>query len=105
MSAWDAVPFVLLLIKLLLVGVSIVFFVSGIDDCFVDLVFAARALYRRCAIASTVRPLTWDDLLANAEKPIAVTVPAWREAAAESQPPNTQILSKKLRAERVLKPL
>jgi dephospho-CoA kinase len=35
----------------------------------------------------------------------AIKVPAWREAASESQPPNTQILTKKLRAERVLKPL
>jgi dephospho-CoA kinase len=35
----------------------------------------------------------------------AIKVPAWREAATESQPPNTQILTKKLRAERVLKPL
>jgi hypothetical protein len=35
----------------------------------------------------------------------SIKVPAWREAAAESQPPNTSILAKKLRAERVLKPL
>lgn len=35
----------------------------------------------------------------------SIKVPAWREAATESQPPNTQILTKKLRAERVLKPL
>ncbi len=35
----------------------------------------------------------------------AIKVPAWREAASESQPPGTQILTKKLRAERVLKPL
>ena len=35
----------------------------------------------------------------------SIKVPAWREAAIESQPPNTQILSKKLRAERVLKPM
>jgi hypothetical protein len=35
----------------------------------------------------------------------SIKVPAWREAAAESQPANTQILAKKLRAERVLKPL
>jgi dephospho-CoA kinase len=34
-----------------------------------------------------------------------IKVPAWREAAAESQPANTQIMAKKLRAERVLKPL
>lgn len=34
-----------------------------------------------------------------------IKVPAWREAAAESRPQNTQILAKKLRAERVLKPL
>ncbi len=35
----------------------------------------------------------------------SIKVPAWREAAVESQPPDTLILSKKLRAERVLKPL
>jgi dephospho-CoA kinase len=34
-----------------------------------------------------------------------IKVPAWREAARESQPPNTHIFAKKLRAERVLKPL
>ena len=35
----------------------------------------------------------------------AIKVPAWREAASESQPAGTQILTKKLRAERVLKPV
>ncbi len=35
----------------------------------------------------------------------SIKVPAWREAAQESQPPNTIIFAKKLRAERVLKPL
>ena len=34
-----------------------------------------------------------------------IKVPAWREAALESHPPDTQIFAKKLRAERVLKPL
>jgi len=34
-----------------------------------------------------------------------IKIPSWREAAAESQPPNTLIMAKKLRAERVLKPL
>ncbi len=35
----------------------------------------------------------------------SIQVPGWREAARESMPPNTRILAKKLRAERVLKPL
>ncbi|MDW8297915.1 MAG: dephospho-CoA kinase [Anaerolineae bacterium] len=35
----------------------------------------------------------------------AIEVPPWREAAQESQPPNTQIFVKKLRPDRVLKPL
>ncbi len=35
----------------------------------------------------------------------AIKVPAWRDAAQESQPPNTQIMAKKLRPDRVLKPL
>lgn len=34
-----------------------------------------------------------------------IKVPAWREAARESQPEGTEIYAKKLRAERVLKPL
>jgi hypothetical protein len=34
-----------------------------------------------------------------------IRVPAWREAARESQPAGTVIFAKKLRAERVLKPL
>jgi hypothetical protein len=34
-----------------------------------------------------------------------ITVPAWREAVRESRPDGTLIMSKKLRAERVLKPL
>jgi dephospho-CoA kinase len=34
-----------------------------------------------------------------------IKVPAWREAAREARPDGTQILTKKLRAERVLKPL
>jgi N-acetylglutamate synthase-like GNAT family acetyltransferase len=34
----------------------------------------------------------------------SIKVPAWREAATESQPPNTQIYKKQLR-ERVLKPI
>ncbi len=34
-----------------------------------------------------------------------IKVPAWREAVREAQPDGTQILAKKLRAERVLKPL
>lgn len=35
----------------------------------------------------------------------AIKVPAWRDAAQESQPPNTRIMAKKLRPDRVLKPL
>jgi dephospho-CoA kinase len=34
-----------------------------------------------------------------------IKVPAWREAAEEAQPPNSMLFAKKLRAERVLKPL
>src|SRR5437763_1461552 len=80
MSASDVVPIVLLLIKLLVIGISLIFFVSGIDDCFIDVVFVVRGLYRRFVVAPRVRPLTWDDLLASPEKRIAVMIPAWHEA-------------------------
>src|SRR5439155_4136742 len=66
--------------KLLLVGISIVFLISGIDDCCIDLVFAIRALYRRRFVDPYVRPLTATALETNREQAIAVMIPAWHEA-------------------------
>src|SRR5206468_12145364 len=80
MSAWDAVPIALLLIKLLLIAISLVFFASGIDDAFVDVVFAVRAMRRWLFVDPRARPLTVDDLVSKDEQPIAIMIPAWHEA-------------------------
>src|SRR5438105_5453201 len=80
MTAWDAVPVVLLLVKLLLVFISLVFLISGLDDCCIDLLFAMRALYRRLFVDPYIRPLTATDLETNGEQAIAVMIPAWHEA-------------------------
>lgn len=52
---------------------------SSVDDLFVDLVFWVRALHRRLFVSPRHAPLSPESLHANAEQPIAIMVPAWRE--------------------------
>ena len=77
MSAADVLPVLLVVCKGLLTVVGIACLLSGIDDCFIDLCFAAMACCRLTAphIASE------QELLGAAEQPIAVMVPAWDESA------------------------
>lgn len=74
-------PYVLLVTKILLVFVSVVFFISGLDDFFVDMFHIVRSVYRRFVVMRRYRPLTEKQLLEQAEKPIAVMVPAWDESS------------------------
>ena len=74
-------PYVLIVTKALLVFVSVVFFVSGLDDFFVDMFHMARSLYRRLFVMPRYSPLTEKQLVDPPEKPIAIMVPAWDEAS------------------------
>jgi len=74
-------PYVLLVTWVLLVFVSVVFFISGLDDFFVDLYYMIRSSYRRMFVLPKFSPLTEKALLAPPEQPIAIMVPAWDESA------------------------
>ena len=58
----------------------VIFFISGLDDLFIDIYYGLRSLYRRLFILRKYPPLTEVQLLAPPEKPIAVMIPAWHEA-------------------------
>ena len=79
MSWWTAVPFILLAVKLLLVVVTLTFFVSGVDDGFIDLCFLALAARDRL-VPSALRSVDVDALRATPEQPIAIMIAAWHEA-------------------------
>ena len=72
--------YLLLITYCLLVFVAIVFFISGLDDFFVDLYYLFRALYRRLFVLPKYSPLTEKQLLDQEEKPIAIMIPAWDES-------------------------
>lgn len=62
-----------------LVGLSILFIVSGIDDLFIDIYYWVRYLWRLWKTRH-YEPLTYEKLTAIEEQPIAVLVPCWHEA-------------------------
>jgi adsorption protein B len=80
MGLTELFAYLLITAKVILYGVAVVFFFSGLDDLFIDLYYGIRSLYRRIFILPKYRPLTEEQLHQNSEKPIAVMVPAWDEA-------------------------
>lgn len=76
----DLLPGFLVAAKAGLFVISLVFLISGLDDFFIDLYYAIRALYRRFFVMSRFKPLSEGDLLNVVEKPIAVMIPAWQES-------------------------
>lgn len=77
----DLMPNILIITKVLLVFVSVVFFISGLDDLFVDIFHIIRSLYRRFFVMPRYCPLTEKQLLHPPEKPIALMIPAWDESS------------------------
>tara|TARA_R100000027_G_scaffold67028_1_gene64269 strand:- start:4207 stop:6261 length:2055 start_codon:yes stop_codon:yes gene_type:complete len=63
-----------------MIGLIVIFLVSGLDDFFVDVVYYCRAAYRFLFKRNKVKPITWEQLEAVPEKPVAIMVPAWKEA-------------------------
>lgn len=58
-----------------------VFIIFGLDDLWIDVVYYARAAYRWLFRRKRIRPITFEQLKAVPEKPIAIMVPAWDESA------------------------
>ena len=80
MNLSDLIPYLLLGIKALLYLVAIVFFLSGLDDFFIDLYNFFRRTYRRLFVMPKYERLTENHLLRPEEQPAALMVPAWDEA-------------------------
>jgi adsorption protein B len=80
MNAWDVIPPMLIGVKVLLIVVTVIFFMSGIDDTFIDLAFLVRGIYRRLYVLPHHPPLTRAQLDTKPEQPIAIMIPAWHEA-------------------------
>jgi adsorption protein B len=74
-------PYVLIATKVLLIIVIVIFFISGLDDLFVDLFYLVQAVKRRIRTPKRAASLTEKQLLQPAEKWVAVMAPAWDESA------------------------
>lgn len=77
----DVIAVALIAAKILLMVTAVIFFVSGLDDLFIDLWYVVRTFYRRCFVLPRCQPLTEARLVAAAEQPIAILIPAWDESA------------------------
>lgn len=80
MTGPDIIFYTWYFFRALFIFLVIVFLISGLDDLFVDLVYYLRAGYRALFRRHLIRPLTRDQLNACPEKPIAIMIPAWKEA-------------------------
>ncbi len=72
-------------LHVMLVIVAIGFFVSGLDDLFIDLCHMVRSVYRRLFVLSKYPKFTVDQMLQAREKPAAIMIPAWQESAVIGQ--------------------
>ncbi len=77
----DFIAYLLVAMKVLLIVVSVIFIISGLDDLFIDLYFIIRSFYRRWFVLPKHEPLSEKDLKSKPEQPIAVYLPAWDESA------------------------
>ncbi len=77
----DYLPFLLVGLKALLMVLSVVFLISGLDELLFDIVYVARRLYYKLYISRRYPPLTEDKLLAVPEQLVAIMVPCWDESA------------------------
>lgn len=71
---------------------------AGELQCEAALIFLPPAFYQR------TRPI-WEQLGYAVREPETISFRAWREAAEESRPPNTLVLFKQLRQDKVLRPI
>ncbi|HSU30276.1 MAG TPA: glycosyl transferase family protein [Bryobacteraceae bacterium] len=77
----DFSSWLLVFAHLLLGFVGVIFFLSGIDDLFIDLNFVCRSLFRKLFISPKHKKLTIEDLRAAPEQAVAIMIPAWDESA------------------------
>ena len=77
----DLIAIALVCTKIVLIGVSVIFLLSGLDDLFIDACYLLRAAWRRVAVTPRYAPLAEQKLLDKPEQPVAIMLPAWDESA------------------------
>lgn len=81
----EIIPYLLAAMQVLMTFVCIVFFISGLDDLFIDVYFWIRSFYRKFFVMSKYQPLTEQQILDKPEQYIAIMLPAWDESAVIGQ--------------------
>ncbi|MCS7010375.1 MAG: hypothetical protein NZL98_03270, partial [Anaerolineales bacterium] len=77
--------------------------IKEIESASSDLQCEVSLLFLKPQLAS--QEALWKELGYTKRTPESLAVQAWQEAARESQPPNTIMLFKQLRQDRVLRPI
>jgi adsorption protein B len=72
---------ILIAAKIILIGVGIIFVISGLDELFIDLNHELRRLYRALFIMPRHKALTEEQLLEKPEQAVALMIPCWDESA------------------------
>src|SRR5437868_303487 len=69
-------------LEVLAVILTLVIFISSLDDLFIDIWYWARRLVRRTGVerSGRYRRLTVEQLREREEQPLAIMVPAWQES-------------------------
>lgn len=67
----ENIPYFLVVMQVLMTFVCIVFFISGLDDLFIDLYFWIRHFYRKFFVMTKYQPLTEQQILEKPEQFIA----------------------------------
>lgn len=62
-----------------LATISVLMFVSAVDDFFIDIYFWIHELYRRIFVTPKFSPLTIEQLLDKPQQYLAIMAPAWKE--------------------------
>jgi len=81
MESVDVIAAALVALKLLFIGVSVVFLACGLDDLFVDGCYGALTAYRRWWARPGPPPPSEQALQDQPEQAIAILLPAWDESA------------------------
>ncbi|KGI78706.1 cyclic di-3',5'-guanylate-activated glycosyltransferase NrfB [Oleiagrimonas soli] len=79
MSLVDVFSTYLFGLSLVVIVVALLMLISGLDDLFIDLVYWVRRGWRSLTVYRRSERMAYQALLAPAEKPLAIMVPAWQE--------------------------
>ena len=66
-------------LKFIAIGMAVLMLISGVDDLIIDIVYWLRRAWRAATVYRAHERLHARALLAPAEKPLAIMVPAWQE--------------------------